>query len=767
MSRQTATSQLLIRHISQMGLDLMAHNTSEWSRVYIVIEKGIGAATDPYDGAVIDCSSAELSVAFEQAFMRTWSTCRQRFIKIAPHKLATATVADGGERPRTDDRLLDSSETSSDDAQDAVDVCPPLELHPPSVMLSIDDVQIGSKTVAASTINEMLRLLGLRSINQVTGVRLKNMFKAISKKLDARTLGDVQWSWSQACPLEILHNKWATEDKRVNVDAMSLFPPWHRDAVKLNKRQVAVLLAASMCDFWRHFLFRAFEVPVGPDGKPTPRPAARAGLTPKKRGAPTTKAKTVTKKVRTAASGMGKRGGDPVHDAQHDADVGGGGGGQGPPKTPLLPAARLVADLARDGGSLSVAALASDGHVEPVLTLESPVVENIRVPAAEQAALVAENAGLRLLLPTELINGCREYFIEDSGTPNPACAVSVHSLGRPSIKVVLNSLKNMTAAHTYNMRVSAANKSFAWLSLFDDEGDNDGASFPPGSGAVLSPAVTQVAAARDVKNLLARCCFTDISWRFFDEAAEVGGATVGARAYGGQSLQVADIVEAAQAAYMTNGLIDASLVELRLAVAGSKTFILLSAQSASLLRIDANGLRVPEAAAKVAASEIADQANNPDVVAMVINLCNKHWIAAAIDFVACTIFIYDSSPGPPSEEKTVACARVRLLRDVLLEQRPPVAAGNAGGVRQWKETPCSNILQRDDYNCGAFAVARVFCTALGLDLPACVDGDLLRLALVRHVVMRGMVYERSRRSCGDASLARTPGSFSLSGGSGC
>jgi len=665
---------------------------------------------------------------------------------------------------------VDSSETSSDAVRAAVDMCPPLALHPPSVMLAIDGVQIGSKTVAASTIRDMLVFLGLRSINQMTGPRLKNMFKAISKNLDARTAGDVQWSWSKACPVEILHNNWATDDKRVSIDAVSLFPPWHRDAVKLNKRQVAVLLAASMCDFWRHFLFRAFEVPVGPDGKPTPRPAPPAGLTPKKRAAPASKTKTVTKKVRTVAAGTGKRGGkrggDHVDDAQDDADDGGGCESQGPPKTPLLPAAAcLVAGLARDGGSLSVAALASEGRVEPVEVFGSLVVENVRVPEADQAALVADNAEMRLLLPMEIINACREYFIEDSETPNPACAVSLHRTGRPSVTILLSSLKDMTAAHTYNKRVCAANKSFAWLSLYDDKGDQDGESFPTGLGTVLSPAVTQVAAAREVKDLLARCCFPDNAWRVFDEEAGAGGATVRARAYGGQSLQVADIVEAAQAVYMTNGLIDASLVELRVAVAGSRPLVLLSAQSASLLRIDANGVRVPEAAPKVAAREIADQASNPDVVAMVINLRNKHWIAAAIDFLACTILIYDSSPGPPSEEKMVACERVRLLRDVLLELRPPVVAGDPNGVRQWNETPCSEILQGDDYNCGAFAVARVFCTALGVDLPTRVNGDVLRLALVRHVVMRGIVYERARHSCGDASLAGARGTFSLAGGS--
>lgn len=254
-------SRLILRNLSRLGMD--RYEQKQWSKVFLVVERGAGTDAGPYNGTVIDCSNDGCSVAFEDAFMREWWTQRRLFLTASaskegpgvPPPHASPAAGGGGPLPKLPAALVVRA------------ACPPLEQHSPGVMQSHYGLKTGSKTVTDATIDAMLSAMGMTSINQVVGKRLRTMSSAINATMDDRTAGDVQWSWSRIVPIDMLLNNYGTEDKKVEVTLFSLFPEWHRDASKLRPTQIAVLLAASLCKFWKFFLFSAFDVATGPDGE--------------------------------------------------------------------------------------------------------------------------------------------------------------------------------------------------------------------------------------------------------------------------------------------------------------------------------------------------------------------------------------------------------------------------------------------------------------------------------------------------------------------
>lgn len=356
-----AVSSLILRNLSRLGMDLSEQK--QWSKVSLVVERGTGTDAEPYNGAVIDCSQDASSMEFEDAFMREWWTQRRPFISAAASKSGSGT-------PPTPAFAGSGGKIALRKAAAAVAVptaCPSLEQHSPGLMQSLNDVKMGSKTVTEATINAMLSTMGMTSINQVVGKRLRIMSSAISATMDARTAGDVQWSWSRIVPIDMLLNNYWTEDKKVEVTLFSLFPPWHRDACKLRLKQIGVLLAASLCKFWKFFLFSAFDIPTGPDGEALPRLAGLKRAEKKRQGPdggrpppakkgrppPTPKDKGVTKAKR-------KRGDNGLSsDEEDDAPPA--------PDNPLQvapPHPRPVSTVAALGDSLTVEELARDGREE-------------------------------------------------------------------------------------------------------------------------------------------------------------------------------------------------------------------------------------------------------------------------------------------------------------------------------------------------------------------------------------------------------------------
>lgn len=236
--------------------------------------------------------------------------------------------------------------------------------------------------------------------------------------------------------------------------------------------------------------------------------------------------------------------------------------------------------------------------------------------------------------------------------------------------------------------------------------------------------------------------FGDVAWRYHEAGIGPSGEATGSRLYGGQTITYGDVVLGAQAEWMTNGLIDAAFVELRVACSNPKLYIMLTTQSAAILQTVLTHA-VSHGAAVVAAGDIAAQDGDCDALGMVVNLCNNHWLAIVVDIVLHKVTVYDSMTGPPSEEKAVAAERALILGIAVLDYRErtrPLAEQSPSP--SWDIDVCLDVVQSGGHNCGAFAFCRVLCASLGLSLSRfTVNGDLMRLAMVRFVLLRGKEYE--------------------------
>ena len=123
-----------------------------------------------------------------------------------------------------------------------------------------------------------------------------------------------KWTWPQTCPIDLLFNMWEVEavekaDNKVMVHAACLYPPWH-NVIKagFEQRRLAVILAASLDDFWLYHLCKELNVQWMPDlrsslGCAKAAEAALAPLTKKRGHSPNKGTKKSNKKQRGAKDG--------------------------------------------------------------------------------------------------------------------------------------------------------------------------------------------------------------------------------------------------------------------------------------------------------------------------------------------------------------------------------------------------------------------------------------------------------------------------------
>lgn len=124
----------------------------------------------------------------------------------------------------------------------------------------------------------------------------------------------------------------------------------------------------------------------------------------------------------------------------------------------------------------------------------------------------------------------------------------------------------------------------------------------------------------------------DSAWRFFLLGAGSRGYAAGSHLYGGNTVAYSDIVVGVQRAYMTNGLLDAALIEMRMhtALRDMPGHVLLTSQSAAFT--SCNGTRVPEDAAIVKTTEVYDLMPRAryERFVMLLNLSEHDWISAEV-----------------------------------------------------------------------------------------------------------------------------------------
>jgi len=232
-------------------------------------------------------------------------------------------------------------------------------------------------------------------------------------------------------------------------------------------------------------------------------------------------------------------------------------------------------------------------------------------------------------------------------------------------------------------------------------------------------------------------------WRFFSERAGAAGNRLGCDMYGAYTVTVRDILHCGRTKYLTNAVLDAALVELRRRSGGifASAYVLLTAQSAAFTtcyKVD-----VAEEAAIVAIKEIFESMGNSEYMRMlmILNINDSHWVAADVLFPTATIRLFDSMDGSFADKKAYVTSRVELFAKEmsrLRHERNPLLSIKT----TWTVQPVSEPRQKDAHNCGAFALAHLWCVISGDCLPRFTTvGEHLRVALYLSLLQRGRVYD--------------------------
>lgn len=381
--------------------------------------------------------------------------------------------------------------------------------------------------------------------------------------------------------------------------------------------------------------------------------------------------------------------------------------------------------------------------IPSIRLIESSTTEHLMVTSEQRASVEEANKDLGILLPMSFITKMTEYYPESAGDDalqeGLSTALELRCSSVPTARFTQPALMTMLDGHRLNDDIRLAQDMFLWL-----EGmSRSNHQFPLGLGSVLSLAAPVAAIAGQVGDWLGASRASMYGWRFFDVAAGASGDVAGCRAYGGHTTSYPELARGCQAAWVTSKVIKAALIELRVAMRATKSYIVLSSEAASMLRI--GSVAVSHADAQKAVKEVASEAGDSDKLVLVINLLDEHWVSAVADISNRSIMVYDSLVGIQSAEKALAVQRLEMLCNAVAAQRPAAASsGPQASSVPWGISECSVPAQRDSYSCGAFALAHVICALNRTRLPVDATGDVLRLDLMHNLLSRGRVYEHAR-----------------------
>lgn len=704
------SASAILRSIAILGIELVrsARPPRRCNKVFIVLEYGDGSLDDPFDGRVIDCTTDSNSAEFEASFKEVWWTKRRPFLS-APKQQALAP------------RVMGAG-AAGDGPVSGKAACPPFALRPISVLLSVKNSPMGKRIIPAGIMDKALYSLGLSSTTQLTAIRVRRIFQNLSLRVNELSGGRARWTWSQTWPLELLMNDWMeTDGSGEVVKAACLYPPWHASSkIKLVVRRLALVLAASLSDFWMFFLCEEFAVEWKPGFAFQAHPD---GIAPLRKKRPADAVKNVGNKKAKAAT---KQADVLLH----------------PFWRPAQDRSSLVDEVAKaEGTTLAQVHLL---QLLPAIALVDPsTTEHLTVTVQERTRVERVNLDLGILLPMTIVKMMLEYYPgavgDDPSTPISLSALELRCSSIPTARFTQRALMVMLEGHRLNDDIVLAQATFSWL----DQLSRSSQQFPFGLGSVLSLAASVAAIAGQVREWLGASRAGINGWRFFDVEAGSSGDVAGCRAYGGHTTTYRELARGCQPTWMTSDVINLVLIELRVETRALQCYVLLSSEAASMLRVGNEAVTVAEA--QKAANEIAAEAGDCDVVALVINLLNVHWISAVVDITNRCITVYDSLVGIQPDEKALAVERVIMLCDAVAVRRS-AASRNVPQPSDvpWRVLERSAPVQRDAHSCGVFAVAHVIAALNGASLPLDVTGDVLRLALLHNVLSRGRVYEQAR-----------------------
>jgi len=753
----------LIRSICSLSKELVrtAEGACPITNTYLIVEWGDGSATSPYRGEVVKCGGGAMPVDLEEEFKQAWWVPRRRSLGDSPvvnrdgsgtpTKRSVVSVRTAAGSPSSGCNTGDEEHSHNDDGD--MDDCPALSLHGVDVLAKAKQ-STGWRSICDAEVANVLAAVGLAKVNQLNATRVRRIFQRLSRRINPPGKPKTQVSYSQVCPLELLMNKFKTSKTgALPIESGCLYPPWSNAIKNKHKeRAMAVIIAATQSDVWLYMLCKEMGVPWTPDlrskiNSDAVTPAKLQPLTKKRPSRAEQGSGKGIKKPRVVSSTKRNEGlqGPASDQASIEAEAGGGladdagasvgtGDGTAAAGTPLTA-------VLRGAEQCTLRALAEMQAVSEI-NLESSVLENMPVNAEQRLAAEAASKDVAILLPYAMVSQCLEYYpnhVDSIASSASEPILNLSSTSLPPTTLTRTSVMNMLTVHSHNADVRKVRAAYEWLRGLAAST----AQFEPNLGRVLSPVGSVAQVAREVNDLLDGTRVGDDAWRFFDCGVSSDGDEAGSRAYGGQTVTIREVAAACQRSWLTSDVINGLLVELRLEMRLSRSYVLLTNQMASLLRI--GDQRVSLAAARKAAAEIAIEAGDCNELGIVVNLGNVHWVSAVVDISKRKIVMYDSKPGVAGLEREMAESRVQLLCDAVVQRQTSADSIAMLCSDSWGVTRLDTPNQGDDCSCGVFAVANVFCSLTGFNLSASrPDGDLLRLALVHHLLYRGQVYSRAR-----------------------
>lgn len=262
------------------------------------------------------------------------------------------------------------------------------------------------------------------------------------------------------------------------------------------------------------------------------------------------------------------------------------------------------------------------------INLESSVPENMPVNPEQRLAAEAASKDVAIYLPYAMVSQCLGYYpnhVDSIASSASELILNLSSTLLPPTTVTRTSVMNMLTVHSHNADVRKVRAAYEWLRGLAVPT----AQFEPNVGHVVSFVGLVAQVAHEVNELLDGTRVGDDAWRFFDSGVSSDGDVARSRTYGGQTMTIRGEAAACQRYWLTLDVLNGLLVELRLEMRLSRSYVRLTNQMTSLLRI--GDQRVSLAAAGKAAAEIAFEAGDCNELGIVVNMGNVHWVSAVED----------------------------------------------------------------------------------------------------------------------------------------
>lgn len=736
---------------------------------YAVLQASTDGQSDRPQSIIIDCCGAKRTVEEKDLIMSAWKKQNAGDVGTQPKQGTPAALKKSPSPSKTVDapsKAKDGDASSGSDATDKESI-PALALNSAEMLLSLPKVDKGVRTLSLKERNAMLSRCGLRSYKQLTYNVAKAIFKRAHSVIVGRGVRKNEFSWTLVTPHELLLNRWSMAGASLTVDGGCFFPPDSRNAsqrgIGIERRRIALCVAAHVSPFWGAIVRDYFESnPVNKVALPKRfRGGDDAFANASGRGSRRRKLRKLSEAAKVKNADVKDDGGkipDESDDEYKEDEPASNG------ELPLAPV--RISELAR-----AVALPFEDLLLlEPCPLLpSSAVVSAVSVSAAEFEIVRQEEEALRVVLPRELIKRAFQLLESvdkstagmdlDGGSPSvtsdaalssaavpPASpAVSITVGAHPQMRCSSASLVHMSSVLSLNDQLQRCNAFHSWIHSLR----TSTAPFPWELEFLVG---SRLSVARVADQVLVACTkkrMSDPAWRYFLASAGAGGDVAGSNLFGGCTVAFSDIVLGGQREYMTNGVLDAALAEMRLhpSLRVMPAYVLLSGQSAAFTTCHKRRVDEEEAVRKIREVYDVMPPGRYERILMMLNLVEQHWISAEVLPQEGKINIFDSSDGGFKGEKDFAVGRVKLFAQEVGRLRRlnnPLAPA----VGQFEVKFVNTPVQADGYNCGPFALGHLWCAANGLQMGdlSYVVGDHLRLGILFTLLECGKRYEEARMS---------------------